>query len=155
MKAKHTDFLRGFPAGATACRMFFFCGPDEAGASAAAARLAAALPDAGERVELSGADLRRDPALLGDEARSSSLFGDTRHIWVRASGDDAHDALQFLIETAEAGAGEAAPVIIVATSATDKSRTAKLLEKRKDGMVAMFYQPELKDVAQAVRAQLT
>lgn len=151
MKAKNSDFLRGLPAGATACRMFFFCGPDEAGASAAANRLVEALPDAGERVELSGAELKRDPALLGDEARSTSLFGDTRHIWVRASGDDAHDALQFLIETAEAGAGAAAPVIVVATSATDKSRTAKLLEKRKDALVAMFHPPDLSAVAQAVR----
>ncbi len=128
MKAKNSDFLRGLPAGATACRIFFFCGPDEAGASAAAQRL------------------------LGDEARSTSLFGGSRHIWVRASGDEAHDALHILIETGEAGAGEAAPVIVVATSATDKSRTAKLLEKRKDALVAMFYQPELKDAAQAVRA---
>ncbi|RNJ61458.1 MAG: DNA polymerase III subunit delta [Porphyrobacter sp. IPPAS B-1204] len=131
--------------------MFFFCGPDEAGASAAAARLAAALPDAGERVELAGADLKRDPALLGDEARSTSLFGGARHIWVRATGDDAHDALQFLIETADAGAGTAAPVFVVATSATDKSRTAKLLEKRQDALVAMFHQPDLGAVAQAVR----
>lgn len=151
MKATQKDFLRAPPASALAARIFFFCGPDEAGASAAAARLVAALPDAGERVELAGADLKRDPALLGDEARSSSLFGGSRHIWVRASGDEAHDALQILIETGEAGAGEAAPVIVVATSATDKSRTAKLLEKRKDALVAMFYQPELKDAAQAVR----
>ena len=151
MKAKNSDFLRGFPAGALGCRIFFFCGPDEAGASAAANRLAAALPDAGERVELAGAEIKRDPALLGDEARSTSLFGDTRHIWVRASGDEAHDALQFLIETAEAGAGAAAPVFVVATSATDKSRTAKLLEKRSDALVAMFHQPDLAAVAQAVR----
>jgi DNA polymerase-3 subunit delta len=151
VKAKNSDFVRGLPQGALAARVFFFCGPDEAGASAAAARLAAALPDAGERVELAGADLKRDPALLGDEARSSSLFGGARHIWVRASGDEAHDALQILIETGEAGAGVAAPVIVVATSATDKSRTAKLLEKRKDALVAMFYQPELRDAAQAVR----
>jgi DNA polymerase-3 subunit delta len=152
VKAKNGDFLRGFPAGALQCRIFFFCGPDEAGASAAAQRLAAALPDAGERIEITGAQLKNDPALLGDEARSTSLFGGSRHIWVRASGDEAHDALQILIETSEAGAGEAAPVIVVATSATDKSRTAKLLEKRKDALVAMFYQPELKDAAQAVRA---
>ncbi|WP_026091919.1 DNA polymerase III subunit delta [Porphyrobacter sp. AAP82] len=151
MKATQKDFLRGAPAGAASCRMFFFCGPDEAGASAAAQRLAAALPDPGERIELTGADLKRDPALLGDEARSASLFGGNRHIWVRASGDDAHDALQILIETGEAGAGEAAPVIIVATSATDKSRTAKLLEKRKDALVAMFHPPDLSAVAQAVR----
>lgn len=151
MKATQKDFLRGVPAAAHGVRIFFFCGPDEAGASAAAERVVAALPDPGERVELAGADVKRDPALLGDEARSTSLFGGARHIWVRASGDDAHDALQFLIETAEAGAGEAAPVIIVATSATDKSRTAKLLEKRGDALVAMFHPPDLSAVAQAVR----
>ena len=151
MKAKNSDFLRGPPPAARDARIFFFCGPDEAGASAAANRVAEAFADAGERVELAGADLKRDPALLGDEARSTSLFGGKRHIWVRASGDDAHDALQFLIETAEAGAGEAAPVIVVATSATDKSRTAKLLEKRKDALVAMFHQPDLSAVASAVR----
>lgn len=151
MKAKNSDFARGLPPGALDARIFFFCGPDEAGASAAAARLAAALPDAGERVELAGTDLKRDPALLGDEARSNSLFGGTRHIWVRASGDEAHDALQFLIETGEAGAGTAAPVFVVATSATDKSRTAKLLEKRKDALVAMFHPPDLGTVASAVR----
>jgi DNA polymerase-3 subunit delta len=151
VKATQKDFLRGMPPGAAAARIFFFCGPDEAGASAAANRLAAALPDAGERVELSGADCKRDPALLGDEARSSSLFGGARHIWVRASGDEAHDALQFLIETADAGAGQAAPVLVIATAATDKSRTAKLLEKRKDALVAMFHPPDLTAVAQAVR----
>jgi DNA polymerase-3 subunit delta len=151
VKATHKDFLRGPPPAARDARIFFFCGPDEAGATAAANRVTEALADAGERVELAGADLRRDPALLGDEARSTSLFGGARHIWVRASGDDAHDALQFLIETAEAGAGEAAPVIIVATSATDKSRSAKLLEKRKDALVAMFHQPDLSAVASAVR----
>jgi DNA polymerase-3 subunit delta len=151
VKATQKDFLRGAPPAARDARIFFFCGPDEAGASAAAARIAAALPDPGERIELAGADLKRDPALLGDEARSSSLFGGSRHIWVRASGDDAHDALQILIETNEAGAGEAAPVFVVATSATDKSRTAKLLEKRKDALVAMFHPPDLSAVAQAVR----
>ncbi len=152
MKASQKDFLRGLPPAAGGARIFFFCGPDEAGASAAAARVAAALPDAGDRVELSGADCKRDPALLGDEARSSSLFGGGRHIWVRANGDEAHDALAILIETGDAGAGAAAPVIVVATAATDKSRTAKLLEKRKDALVAMFHPPDLPNVASAVRA---
>jgi len=152
VKATQREVARGLPPGVAAARMFFFCGPDEAGASAAANRVAAALADAGERFELTGADLKRDPALLGDEARSSSLFGGQRHIWVRASGDEAHDALAILIETADAGAGAAAPVLVVATSATDKSRTAKLLEKRKDALVAMFHPPDLGSVASAVRA---
>jgi len=152
MKATHKDFARNLPAGIERLAMFFFCGPDEAGASAAANRVAAALPEPGERVELSGADLKRDPALLGDEARSTSLFGGKRHIFVRANGDEAHDALAILIETSEAGAGAAAPVIVVATAATDKSRTAKLLEKRKDALVAMFHPPDLSTVTAAVRA---
>ncbi|MEM9084868.1 MAG: DNA polymerase III subunit delta [Pseudomonadota bacterium] len=152
MKVANKDFARGLPRGAHNASLFFFCGPDEAGASAAAERVIAALPSPGDRVELSGADLRRDPASLGDEARSTSLFGETRHIFVRASGDEAHDALKTLIETGEAGAGDAAPVIVVATSATDKSRTAKLLEKRDDALVAMFHPPDLSSVAASVRA---
>ncbi|MFL0355016.1 DNA polymerase III subunit delta [Erythrobacter sp. GH1-10] len=152
MKATQKDFARGLPRGAEKAGIFFFCGPDEAGASAAAAKVIEALPDAGERVDMAGADLRRDPALLGDEARTESLFGDKRHILVRASGDEAHDALKVLIETGDVGAGEAAPVLVVATSATDKSRTAKLLEKRPDALVAMFYPPDLMTVAASVRA---
>ena len=123
----------------------------EAGASAAANDLVTWLPEPGERVEMSGAELRSDPARLGDEARTNSLFGDQRHIWVRASGDEAHEALKVLVETSEAGGGEACPVIVVATSATDKSRSAKLLEKRKDALVAMFYPPDLQSVTRSVR----
>nr|WP_298932040.1 DNA polymerase III subunit delta [uncultured Erythrobacter sp.] len=151
MKATQKDFARGLPRGADTASLFFFCGPDEAGASAAAAKIIEALPDAGERVDIAGSDIKRDPAMLGDEARSESLFGDKRHILVRASGEEAHDALKALIETSEAGAGVAAPVFVVATSATDKSRTAKLLEKRPDALVAMFYPPDLMTVAASVR----
>jgi DNA polymerase-3 subunit delta len=152
VKANQRDFARGVPSSAAQATIFFFCGPDEAGASAAASAIIAQLPDAGERVDIAGADLRRDPALLGDEARSGSLFGDKRHILVRTNGDDAHDAVKALIETSAAGAGNAAPVLIVATGATDKARTAKLLEARKDALVAMFYPPDLATIAASVRA---
>lgn len=152
MKATQRDFARGLPRGTEKASIFFFCGPDEAGASAAAAKVVEAMPDAGERVDVAGADLKRDPAMLGDEARTESLFGDKRHILARVTGDEAHDAVKALIETGEAGAGDAAPVLIVATSATDKSRTAKLLEKRPDALVAMFYPPDMMSVAASVRA---
>lgn len=151
MKATQRDFASTAAKAARQCRIFFFCGPDEAGAAAAADRIAALLDNPGERVELAGSDLRKDPALLGDEARSSSLFGDARHIYVRANGDEAHDALAVLIESTEAENIEAAPVLVVAQSATDKSRTAKLLEKRADALVAMFYPPDLQSVVQEVR----
>lgn len=151
MKATQKDFAAAAQRAARQCSIFFFCGPDEAGASAAAQQLTTLLEDPGERVEISGADLRKDPAKLGDEARSTSLFGGARHIYVRASGDEAHDAIQALIESGEAGGGEACPVMVVATSATDKSRTAKLIEKRDDALVAMFWPPDLRSVTGSVR----
>ena len=131
MKATQKDFASLAARAAGQARVFFFCGPDEAGAHDAAARIVSLLPDAGERIELSGSEVKRDPVRLGDEARSTSLFGGTRHIVVRASGDEAHDAVEILL----GGEVPPCPVLIVASSASDKSRTAKLLEKRDDALV--------------------
>lgn len=152
MKVTHRDFPAKARTIARDCGIVFFCGPDEAGASAAAQQLVALLAEPGERVELTGAELRGDPARLGDEARSVSLFGEARHIWVRANGEEALGALETLIATQDAGAGAACLVVVVATGATDKSRTAKLLEKRRDAAVAMFHVPDLPAVTQSVRA---
>ena len=147
MKATHKDFASVAPRAAAAARVFFFCGPDEAGAHDAAARIEALIDSGGERLELSGAELKRDPVRLGDEARSTSLFGGARHIFVRAQGDEVHDAVEILLE----GEAEPCPVLIVANGASDKSRTAKLLEGRPDALVAMFHPPDLSAVASAVR----
>lgn len=147
MKATQKEFAGLAQRAARDARVFFFCGPDESGASDAAAKILSLLPEPGERIEMSGAELRRDPVRLGDEARSTSLFGGTRHIWVRAQGDEAHDAVQTLLENDVEGC----PVLIVATGATDKSRTAKLLAGRPDGLVAMFYPPDLASATASVR----
>ena len=151
MKATQRDFGGAATRAARECSVFFFCGPDEAGASAAAARIVSLLNDPGERIELSGGDLKKDPVRLGDEARSTSLFGDARHLLVRASGDEAHDAVKILLEGVDQDQGDICPVLIVATSATDKARTAKLLEKRGDALVAMFWPPDLASVSASVR----
>jgi DNA polymerase-3 subunit delta len=147
LKATQRDFAAIAPKAVQAARIFFFCGPDESGARDAAERICALLPDAGERIELSGAELRRDPPRLADEAHSTSLFGANRHIWLRAQGDEAHDALANLIDSDV----EPCPVLVVATGATDKSRSAKLLADRSDALVAMFHPPDLRQVASAVR----
>jgi DNA polymerase III subunit delta len=149
VKATQKDFASVAPRAVRDARIFYFCGQDESGVHDAATRIVSLLPDPGERIELSGADLRKDPVRLGDEARSSSLFGDSRHIWVRAQGDDAHDAVANLV----GGDTDPCPVLILASSATDKSRIAKLLEKRADSLVAMFWPPDLRSVAAAVRTQ--
>ncbi len=152
MKATQRDFAAVAPRAAHVARIAYFCGPDEAGAFAAADKLAAMLPEPGERVELSGAELRSDPVKLGDEARSASLFGGARHLFVRANGDEAHDAVNVMLQVIDAGEAEGAwPVLIVASSATDKSRTAKLLETRADTLVAMFHPPDLRAVTEEVR----
>jgi DNA polymerase III subunit delta len=147
VKATQKDFATTAPRAAGAARVFFFCGPDESGASDAAARIVSLLADPGERIEFTGAQLKADPVRLGDEARSNSLFGSERHIFVRAQGDEAHDAVEILLS----GETEPCPVLILATGATDKSRTAKLLEARPDALVAMFYPPDLRTAAKAVR----
>jgi DNA polymerase-3 subunit delta len=151
VKAKNTDFIAKAAGAARAASIFFFCGPDEAGASEAVSTIIGHMGDVGERVEMFGADLRRDPVLLGDEARSTSLFGEKRHILVRASGEEALSSLQNLTEAIDTEGAQPCPVFIVATGATDKSRSAKLLEKRKDALVALFHPPELTAVRAAVR----
>ena len=127
-------------------RVYYFCGADEAGAGDAAARVTLRLGEA-ELVEFTGADLKRDPVRLADEARSTSLFGDKRVIRVAMAGDEALDAIAGLIADTVPGW----PVLIVASGATDKSRVAKLLTDRDDALVAIFYPPDLKTVAEAVR----
>lgn len=151
MKATQKDFAAIAPRAVRTCKTFFFCGSDEAGAAAAAQRIAIMLEDPGERIDIAGADLRRDPVLLADEARSASLFSGARHIVVRATGDDAHDALANHLAGIDAGEGDPCPVLVVATSATDKARSAKLLEGRGDALVAMFYPPDLAQLRDTVR----
>ncbi|AXU21546.1 DNA polymerase III subunit delta (plasmid) [Novosphingobium sp. THN1] len=147
MKVTQKNFWANAARAVKDCRIFYFCGPDESGASDAAAKIAGMLGEA-EKVDLGGAELKRDPVRLADEARSVSLFGDRRIIHVRATGDDAHDAVETLLQSPVDGW----PVLIVASSATDKSRIAKLLESRADALVGMFHPPDLKSVASAIRS---
>lgn len=151
MKATGRNFAQVAAGAARKARIFFFCGPDEAGAHAAAARIVDLLDDPGEKVEIDGADLKRDPVHLADETRSTSLFGDRRHIIVRANGEEALEALKILTGSDAAEIAEGWPVLVVASGATDKSRSAKLLEKRDDALVAMFYPPDLSSVTAEVR----
>jgi hypothetical protein len=50
-------------------RFFLLHGPDEAGSRGLLKSLASAMGDDSERIDLSGADLKADPARLADEAR--------------------------------------------------------------------------------------
>jgi DNA polymerase-3 subunit delta len=155
VKATQRDFAVVAGRAAGTCAIWFFCGPDEAGAALACNRVIADLPDAGERVDLSGSDLKADIGRLVDEARSTSLFGGARHIVAQVSGEEAHKAVEAFLEMADLGEmKQACPVFVLATGATDKSRTAKLLVDRRDAVVAMFHPPDINDVKREIRTML-
>jgi DNA polymerase-3 subunit delta len=65
MKVAQKDFPAQVARAAKGCSVFFFCGPDEGGVQDAAQRILSLLPDPGEKVEFTGAELRRDVARLG------------------------------------------------------------------------------------------
>jgi DNA polymerase-3 subunit delta len=94
------------PRAAQQARIAFFCGPTRP----APRRRRQARRDAARSRRARRAVGRRaasDPVRLGDEARSTSLFGGTRHILVRAHGDEAHDAVENLLGLIDSGEGEA------------------------------------------------
>jgi DNA polymerase III subunit delta len=119
-------------------RFFLFHGPDDAGSRALAQRLAAAIGDAAERVELSGADLKPDPARLADEAASLSLFGGVRHVVVDPAGDETVAAVEGLLEVAVAGN----PVVLVAGALKPSSRLLKLAISSDKAFAFASYAPE-------------
>ncbi len=147
MKAKQTDFQQVARRAGSQCKLFLLIGPDEAGAAEAAKQLAASFDQPIERVDLSGADLKRDPVRLADEAQSVSLFGDRRYVLVRSAGEEATAAVENLLDQQVDGC----PVIILVPGATDKSKLAKLLAPRQDAIMAVFWPPDLAAMAGQVR----
>lgn len=102
-------------------RLFFLYGPDEAGALALAARLEQAMGPQGERIDLEGDILKRDPARLADEAASFSMFGDRRWVRVTLFGDEILPAIEALLEAQQAGN----PVIALGGDMRSSSRLVK------------------------------
>lgn len=122
-------------------RFFLFHGPDEAGSRALVRALAAALGDDAERVELSGADLRDDPARLSDEAASISMFGGTRYIIVDPAGDESLAAVEALASAASAGN----PVALVAGALRPTSKLLKFALADGQALAFASYPLEARD----------
>jgi len=122
-------------------RFFLFHGPDDSGSRALAKALGAAMGPDSERVDLSGADLKGDPARLADEAASISMFGGARWILVEAAGDEIVPALEALLEAAAAGN----PVAVVAGSLKPASKLLKLAIASPGGLAFASYVPDARD----------
>lgn len=111
-------------------RCFLLFGADEAGSRALAARLPGALGADAERVDLTPAQLKADPALLADEAASVSLFGTRRFIRVDGAGEDCASAVEALL----AATATDNPVLLIGTATMKRdSRLVTLITQHPFG----------------------
>ena len=138
MKANKAQIERALKAPDAGTRFFLLYGPDEAGSRALAKLLAAAMGPEAERVDLTGQELKADPARLADEAASISLFGGARYVVVEPAGDEALAAVQALVEAPTSGN----PVVIVAGALKPASKLLKLALAAPGAMAFASYVPE-------------
>lgn len=148
MKANRGEIERALDRPGHTIRCYLLYGPDEAGSRALADRLGKAMGSDAERVDLDGAALSKDPALLADEAASTSLFGGARWIRVRANGDEIADAVEALLETPQAGN----PVAIIAGALKPSSKLLKTALASPAVIACANYLPEARDAGPLVSA---
>ena len=137
MKAKRPEIERAIRSPA-AFRFFLLHGPDEAGSRALAGLAASGAGADAERVDLTGAELKADPARLADEAASLSLFGGARYILVQPAGDDCLAAVEALLQAPAAGN----PVLILAGALKPASKLLKLALAEPAALAFASYPPE-------------
>jgi DNA polymerase III subunit delta len=138
MAVRRPAIERALDNPAPAIRCYLLYGPDEAGSRALAARLGKALGPDADRIDLSGAQLKGDPALLADEAASSSLFGGARYIKVEGVGEDCLAAVEALMGAPAAGN----PVVLIAGGIKKDGKLVKRLDGDAAAMVFASYPPE-------------
>lgn len=127
-------------------RLFLLYGPDESTAMAHAARLARAMGQGAERIDLDGPTLRGDPARLSDEASSLSLFGDARYVRVTGAGEESLDAVEALLAADQAGN----PVVMIAPTVKATGKLVKLALASDRVLAFACYPPNARDAAAVV-----
>lgn len=127
-------------------RFFLFHGPDDAGSRTLAKALGEKMGAEAERIDLTGAELKADPARLADEAASISMFGGARWIWVEPAGDEIVPALQALLEAPIAGN----PVTVLAGALKPASGLLKLAVGAADALAFASYVPDARDADRLV-----
>ena len=146
MKANRAQIESALRAAGRQYRFLLLHGPDEAGSRGLAKLLAEAMGKDSERVELSGAELKSDPARLSDEAASIGLFGSSRHILVVANGDEVMPAIEALLEMTAAGN----PIVILAGSLKPASKLLKRALAEQSVLAFASYVPEGRDADRLV-----
>ena len=140
MKASRAQVEKALKAPA-ATRFFLLHGPDDSGSRALARLLGAGMGADAERTDLTGAELKADPARLADEAASISMFGGARWILVDPAGDETVPAVEALLEVPAAGN----PVILLAGSLKPASKLLKLALAAPAALAFASYPPDARD----------
>ncbi len=148
MIVKLPEMQRALAAAAPDIRLYLFYGPDESASNELANSLTAALGAGTERLDMTGAQLKDDPARLADEAAAFSMFGGQQHIRVTGSGDELVPAVTALMELPQTN-----HAVTIVTGALRKD--AKLLALCRDHPQTRClesYIPGGQDAAALVRA---
>lgn len=139
MIVKRPEIERALDARGKGYRLLLLHGPDEAGSRALADRLGKAMGPDSERIDLSGAVLKADPARLADEASAISLFGSPRWIRIEPAGEDIFEAVEALLELPSDGD----PVVAVVAGALRKDgKLLKLATAEPAILACINYVPE-------------
>lgn len=146
MKANRGQVEKALKAGGSQHRFILLHGPDESGSRSLLKLIVEALGPDAERVDLTGAELRSDPARLADEVASMSLFGTRRYIVVSGAADESVTAVEALVESTAAGN----PVIVLAAALRATSRLLKLATGHPEALAFASYVPEGGDAARLV-----
>jgi len=141
MKPTAATLGRALDSADPAIRLYLLYGPDESGSRALAARLGKAMGADAERIDLTSAMLKGDPARLSDEAAAISLFGGKRWIRLDPATDDALDAIAALLDAPAAGN----PVAAIGGTLRKDARLLKLVQGHKAALVHASYLPEGRD----------
>ncbi|WP_114954602.1 DNA polymerase III subunit delta [Sphingosinicella terrae] len=145
MKANRPQIERAL-ANPGQIRFFLLHGPDEAGSRGLVKKLAASMGGDAERIDLTGTELKGDPARLADEAAAISMFGGARWILVEPAGDEVTAAVEALIEAPAAGN----PVAIVSGALKPASRLLKLALASPAALAFASYLPDGRDADRLV-----
>lgn len=148
MKATRAQIERALKAPDPHIRYFLLHGPDEAGSRAMAKLLVSAMGADAERIDLTGAELKADPARLSDEAAALSLFGGARYLLVDQAGDEVVPAVEALAEASTAGN----PVILLAGTLKAASKLLKLALADKAALAFASFVPDAREADQLVLA---
>lgn len=140
MKANRPQLEKALKA-PSETRFFLFHGADEAGSRTLAKAVGSAAGEGAERIDLSAAELKADPARLADEAASISMFGGARWILVEPADDGCLAAVEALLEAPVAGN----PVALVAGALKPASALLKLAVAAPGAVAFASYPPDARD----------